>query len=601
MKSRRRVVALSVSTALVASAAAAVPLGLVGSSAASAATFGGSNLVVYRVGSGASALSNAATAVYLDEYTPAGVLVRSLPVRTTASGANRPLTATGLSTSEGEIVRSADGKYLTITGYAAAPGTTGPGGISLTASLPTSVPRTVGVVDGKGTIDTSTTLTDGPAIIRSAATLDGAHLWVAGGNGGLRATTVGSHTSTVVAASAASNLNEVTVQGGALFTSASASATTDPRLSLVGTKAKAGSGGALSAVPGLPAGLLPYGYAFLDLTAASYAGTGLDTIYFLDDADRGGAVDKYSYNGTTWTKDGAVALDNAFALTATKAGGAVSLAVTTPAGLFSLNDTNGASTSFSPAAPVHLASAGANTAFRGVALAPTAPTSPTVFVHNPALGQVIAGTVGTQAFSADVTSAKAIKSVLVGLDKSKPVAAKLIKGTSTYTSSLDLNGLKPGTHVVHLTAVDKSGAKTVVASSFSYGKLVRPAKTAGPGNDSLVYTKGVVRKGFAAAAYQGAPRGKGLLAKSTGKISVTVYGRGVQLHLGLRNNAGKVKVTVDKKSYVIDLYGKKSVDLVKTVKGLKLGKHKVTITALHAKRPASKGYNVLVGWLKVTL
>jgi len=600
VKPRRRVLALSVTAALVASAAVAAPLSLLGSGAASAATFGGNNLVVYRVGDGSAPLTNAATKVYLDEYTPAGVLVRSIPLPTAKTGADSPLTATGLSTSEGEIVRSANGKFLTVTGYDAAPGATGPGGLSLTASLPTAVPRTVGVIDGNGVVDTSTTLSDAgePNIIRSATTLDGAHLWLAGGNGGLRATTLAGHTSKVVAGDPTSNLNEVTVQGGALFSSSSSGS----RLSLVAPVAKAGAGGALTAVPGLPAGFLPYGYTFLDLNAGSYAGTGLDTLYFLDNADRGGAVDKYSYNGTTWVKDGAIALDGAFALTATVSGATVSLAVTTPAGLYSLSDTNGASSAFTTsAAPVLLASAPANTAFRGVALAPIAPTAPTVFLHSPALAQPVLGTVGTLTFSADVSSPKGIKSVLVGLDGGKLVAAKLTKGTSTYTTALDLNGIKAGNHVVHITALDKAGSRTVVASGFSYGKLKLPAKTAGPGNDSLVYTKGVVRKGFAAVAYKGAPRGKGLITTGTGKITVTVYGRGLQLHFALRKDAGKVKVTVGSKSYVIDLYSKKAKDYTKIIKGLSLGKHKVTITALNTKRKASTGKTVFVGWVKVTL
>ncbi|MDX6202966.1 MAG: hypothetical protein QOJ83_2466 [Frankiales bacterium] len=597
MKPRRRVVALSVTTALVASAAAAAPLSLLGTSSAAAATFGGNHLVVYRVGSGAAPLSNAATAVYLDEYSPAGVLVRSIPVRTAKSGANAPLTATGLSTSEGEIVRSANGRFLTITGYDAVPGSTGPGGLSLTASLPTTVPRTLGIVDGNGTVDTSTTLTDGPAIVRSAATIDGAHFWVAGGNGGLRATTLGAHTSTAVAGDATSNLNEVTVQGGALFTSASSGS----RLSLVSGSAAPGKGGTLTGIPGLPGTFLPYGYSFLDLNPNNYAGTGLDTLYVLDDADRGGAVDKYAYTGAGWTLAGSVALDGAFALTATRSGTTVSLAVTTPTGLYSLSDGNGAASTFPATTPVLLASAPANTAFRGVALAPTAPTSPTVFLHTPALGQRVAGTVGTVSLSADVTSAKGVKSVLVGLDKTKAVAAKLVKGSATYTSPLDLNGLKAGIHTVHLTATDKAGARTTVTSTFTYGKLVVPAKTAGPGNRSLVSTKGVVRKGFAAVGYKGAPGGKGLISTATGKITLTVYGRGFQLHLAQRKDAGKVKVTIGAKSYVIDLYSKKSKDYVKVFKGLTLGKHKVTITALHSKRKASAGYTVFVGWLKVTL
>ena len=65
MRTRLRV--LGVATA-VATAAVVVPL--VTSSEANAARFTGGDVVVYRVGTGASALSNAAAPVFLDEYGP---------------------------------------------------------------------------------------------------------------------------------------------------------------------------------------------------------------------------------------------------------------------------------------------------------------------------------------------------------------------------------------------------------------------------------------------------------------------------------------------------------------------------------------------------
>ena len=50
--------------------------------------FAAGNVVVYRVGAGATALSNATAAVFLDEYTTAGVLVQSivLPSADTSAG-----------------------------------------------------------------------------------------------------------------------------------------------------------------------------------------------------------------------------------------------------------------------------------------------------------------------------------------------------------------------------------------------------------------------------------------------------------------------------------------------------------------------------------
>src|SRR3954468_13426436 len=113
-------------TVAVSLAAAAVPL--LASSEAQAVKFTGGNLVVYRVGSGAGTLSNAAAPVFLDEFSAAGAKVSSVALPTAAAGANRPLTAVGQSRSEGLIANSPDGKLVSLTGYAAAPGVTGPGG-----------------------------------------------------------------------------------------------------------------------------------------------------------------------------------------------------------------------------------------------------------------------------------------------------------------------------------------------------------------------------------------------------------------------------------------------------------------------------------------
>src|SRR4051812_10976259 len=127
----------------VAGSAALASVPLLTSSGAQAARFSGGNLVVYRVGNGATALSNAAAPVFVDEYSPAGARIQSIALPTASASGNSPLTASGLSRSEGQIARSADGRFVTVTGYAAAPGTTGPGGFSLTASDPATVGRVV--------------------------------------------------------------------------------------------------------------------------------------------------------------------------------------------------------------------------------------------------------------------------------------------------------------------------------------------------------------------------------------------------------------------------------------------------------------------------
>ncbi len=109
-----------------------------------AASFSAGNLVVYRVGTGAAALNNASTAVFLDEYTPSGTLVQSIPLPTADSGANQTLTAAGNATSEGLLTRSTDGSYIVLTGYDVAPGTAsvaGTASATVPASSGASTPR----------------------------------------------------------------------------------------------------------------------------------------------------------------------------------------------------------------------------------------------------------------------------------------------------------------------------------------------------------------------------------------------------------------------------------------------------------------------------
>src|SRR4051794_25633970 len=134
-------------------AASATTAGVVAATTggASAATFAGGNVVVYRVGDGVTPLSNAAAPVHLDTYGPAGgAPLSTIALPTATSGAQHALTAVGFSTSEGEISRSPDGRFLTVTGYDAAPGALGTGGISLAANAPSTTARVVGIVDGNG-------------------------------------------------------------------------------------------------------------------------------------------------------------------------------------------------------------------------------------------------------------------------------------------------------------------------------------------------------------------------------------------------------------------------------------------------------------------
>src|SRR5579862_2075535 len=137
------------------------------------------NLVIYRVGDGSAGLANTGNAIFLDEYNPtAQMVVNSIEMPTAPTGNNQPLIASGTSVSEGLLTRSADGRYIVLTGYATTMSTSG----SLSSSPASMVPRGIGRVDSEGNVDTSTVLGDfadgnNP---RSATSTDGASFWVAG-------------------------------------------------------------------------------------------------------------------------------------------------------------------------------------------------------------------------------------------------------------------------------------------------------------------------------------------------------------------------------------------------------------------------------------
>src|SRR5215468_7243452 len=146
------------------------------------------NLVVYRVGTGSGSLVNTGNPVFLDEFTPAGALVQSIALPTSASGGNQPLIASGTATSEGLLTRSSDGLYLVLAGYNAPIPTTGLAGTSSA-----TVPRVVGRVDVAGNVNTTTGLTDWASgnNPRGVASSNGIDLWVGGAAGGVRYATLG--------------------------------------------------------------------------------------------------------------------------------------------------------------------------------------------------------------------------------------------------------------------------------------------------------------------------------------------------------------------------------------------------------------------------
>lgn len=352
--------------------------------ASHAAPLNPNNVVVYRVGDGAAAIGNTAAAVFLDEYTRTGTLVQSIALPTVASGSNNILTANGNSTSEGLLNRSADGRYLLLTGYSADLGTAAP-------SNAQTLSRVVGRVDAAGAINTSTLINYGFGgnNIRGAISSNGTDIYVGGSAsdpsvGGIFYTTLGSTTGT--------NITTVPVRGlsianGQLFASSTSNSAPGVLFS-VGSGLPTSGPAALSALPGTPtAGTGSTNqFALLDLSSSV---AGPDTLYVA--ADTGAAITKFSLVGGNWVADGKVGggSDDYTGLTAVEQGGVVSLFATrllgdSPDELVLLTDASGYHGSINGLTPSIIATAANNTGFRGVALAPVPEPTSLLLVLAPA-------------------------------------------------------------------------------------------------------------------------------------------------------------------------------------------------------------------------
>lgn len=326
-------------------------------SSAPAAPFGPGNLVIYRVGDGSAALSGVATAVFLDEYTPAGTLVQSIAMPVAASGGNNILTAAGSSTSEGFLSRSADGSYLVLGGYNKAPGGSAPN-----SDVPATTGRVIGRVDAAGAVNTSTILNDPTGNVRGVASSDGINLWLTSSSNGIRHAAFGSSGGSTQLSTTVTNLRVPFVSGGQLYVSTSSGSAV--RIGTVGTGLPTTSGQTISNLSGIPTTGAPYAYFLADLNAGV---AGDDTLYVADDG--AGTITKYSLVSDVWTSNGSVTIATARGLAGSVNGSSVSLFVTNGTAMHSLTDTAGYNAAIS-GTPASVATATANTAFRGIAFAP---------------------------------------------------------------------------------------------------------------------------------------------------------------------------------------------------------------------------------------
>ncbi|MFD3166707.1 CHRD domain-containing protein [Herpetosiphon sp. NSE202] len=321
--------------------------------------FSPGNIVVVRVGTGAATLTSAAAAVFLDEYTPSGLLVQSIGLPSSLSGNPRRLTMAGTATSEGALSLAGDGQSLVLAGYDADAGTT-----SVATNPSTTVNRVVGRVSLSGIIDLSHTINDAYSAnnIRGA-TGNATNNWSTGTGsvGGVRYLNGLGSTTTLITPT---NTRVVHTFGGNLYFSSSAA--TSRGIYQIGTGLPTNSGQSITQVVSATSA---YGFVFLDREPSV---AGVDTLYVADDVTN---LRKFSFNGTSWVLQGVwTTPSTAFHVTAQDNGtSGVDLYLTRGGNTINkLTDTAAYNQPINAASLQPIATAATNTALRGIIVIPAA-------------------------------------------------------------------------------------------------------------------------------------------------------------------------------------------------------------------------------------
>lgn len=306
------------------------------------ASFTQGNLVVMKV-SNANALGT--NAVMLAEVSKSGVSTGyNVAVDATAAG----LTVRGSTNHDRHLHRSTDGRYLTFTGYGYAAGATDPATLSSTVA-----PRVVGIVDGSGSVDLSTRLTDAynNTGIRGAFTTNGTDLWLSGDNaggavadaltGGLRYTTRGSSITTNISkvqtltSPTPDNVRDAQIFDGQLYDCSGSSASIGKGVLIVGSGTPtAGSQPATLITPGSQNSS---SFFMLDMNPAV---PGVDTLY-----SAGTNLFKFTKNTSgSWVAAGSLAStaigEIRDVIAESNADGSVSVFASSTLGVVKLTDTN---------------------------------------------------------------------------------------------------------------------------------------------------------------------------------------------------------------------------------------------------------------------
>lgn len=313
------------------------------------------NVVVVRVGDGSAAVSNAATAVNLVEYTPAGVEVQTIALATTGDNA---FTVQGTATTEGFPNVSTDGKYILLTGYAAPVGTATPATNSNLARAIARVAIATGTVDVSTRIDNS--ILQSGTSIRGAVSDNGSRFWVSTGDKAVVYVPTFGIMQAGEAISTAGNLRCISIFDGQLYVN-SGGAATSRAVASVGTGLPTTTGQTYSILNGMSMAT-GSAYQFQFDTASRL---------FVGEATNNPGLQEWTESGGTWSNTSTITYSSpgSFGVAVGAEGVTPTIFATVAAKLMKTPKTSPLG-SFTD-----LATAPTNTVFRGLVYIPAAPSS----------------------------------------------------------------------------------------------------------------------------------------------------------------------------------------------------------------------------------
>lgn len=342
------------------------------------AQFSPGNVVVLQAGDGSTALANTGNAVVLREFTPAGVPAYSMAIPTSSATG---LTILGNSTAEGFLSLSSNGQQLVIPGYA------GTYTSSIASSTGTQVPRVIGTVDAAGTytrVASSTSFHTG-GNIRSAVSDGTGNYWSLGSNQGVNY--FGNSAAPANIEGFVTNNRALSIQAGDLaFSSAAGTARGIYVVNTIGSGTTTVPASTVTLV--VPTGTASAPCQFAIAPTLTYG-------YVADESaiSAGGGIQKWTFNGFTWTLAYTFATSTNTSVTVGARGLVVDFSGTNPVIYATSAETSsnrlisivdGGSLATSTITTLATATT-SNTIFRGLAFTPTATatcTTPTINVNS---------------------------------------------------------------------------------------------------------------------------------------------------------------------------------------------------------------------------